>query len=154
MLRAANSALSVSGLTLAAALSLSPPARAETAAAASWAAAATPSAEEARAFVAKAEKEAFDFSVEAGKVAWVNATYITDDTDALAAAYGARGTEMAVRYALDAARYQRASGLDAETKRKLDIMRSALVLPAPTRPGAAAEPARIPPSIVSSAPVM
>lgn len=90
-------------------------------------------------FVAAAEKEAFDFSVEASRIQWVNATYITDDTDALAAQSGAEGTEMAVKYALEAAKYAAIPGLSPDTKRKLDILRSSLTLPAPTTQGAADE---------------
>jgi len=100
---------------------------------------ANPSVAEAEAFLSRAEKDLFDFSVEGGRVAWVNNTYITDDTDALAAKYGEIGTEKSVQYALEAAKYQNVSGLSAETKRKLDILRGGLVLPAPTTPGAAKE---------------
>ena len=100
---------------------------------------AAPTVADAEAFLAKAEKDLFDFSVEGAKVAWINATYITDDTDALAAKYGEIGTEKAVQYALEAAKYQSVVGLSAETKRKLDILRGGLVLPAPTTPGAAKE---------------
>ncbi|MFY8075780.1 MAG: M2 family metallopeptidase [Sphingorhabdus lacus] len=100
---------------------------------------ANPSAAEAEAFLSRAEKDLFDFSVEGGRVAWVNNTYITDDTDALAAKYGEIGTEKSVQYALEAAKYQNVSGLSAEAKRKLDILRGGLVLPAPTTPGAAKE---------------
>jgi peptidyl-dipeptidase A len=101
--------------------------------------AAAPTKADAEAFVAKAEKELADFSVEAARVAWINATYITDDTDALSAKYGAVGTEMSVKFAKDAARYQNVPGLSYDTKRKLDILRGGLVLPAPTTPGAATE---------------
>ncbi|HEX8622573.1 MAG TPA: M2 family metallopeptidase [Allosphingosinicella sp.] len=100
---------------------------------------AAPTVEEARAFVAKAEKELSEFIVISSKAQWVNATYITDDTDALAAHFGTIGTEMSVRFANEAARYANLPGLDYDTKRKLDILRSALVLPAPTTEGAAAE---------------
>jgi peptidyl-dipeptidase A len=103
------------------------------------AAAAAPSVADAEAFVAAAERDLFDFSVEGARVSWVNATYITDDTDALAAKYGEIGTEKSVKYALEAAKYQNVAGLSAETKRKLDILRGGLVLPAPTTPGAAKE---------------
>lgn len=99
----------------------------------------TPTAAEADAFVAKAEKELADFSVEAARVSWVNNTYITDDTDALSAKYGTIGTEMSVRFAKDAARFLNVEGLSPDTRRKLDILRGGLVLPAPTTPGAAAE---------------
>ncbi len=44
-----------------------------------------------------------------------------------------------MKYALDAAKYQNVAGLSAETKRKLDVLRGGLVLPAPTKEGAAAE---------------
>jgi peptidyl-dipeptidase A len=122
----------VSGLALAAALA-SAPGLAQSA----------PTVADAEGFVAAAEKDLFSFSVEAGKVAWINATYITDDTDALAAKYGEVGTEKSVKYALEAAKYQNVAGLSAETKRKLDILRGGLVLPAPTKPGAAGELAEI-----------
>lgn len=100
---------------------------------------AAPSVAEAEAFLARVEKDLFDFSVEGGRVAWVNNTYINDDTDALAAKYGEIGTEKSVQYALEAAKYQNVSGLSAEAKRKLDILRGGLILPAPTTPGSAKE---------------
>jgi peptidyl-dipeptidase A len=93
--------------------------------------------------VVAAEKDLFDFSIESGRVQWINSTYITDDTDALAARYGEIGTEKSVKYALEAAKYQNVAGLSAETKRKLDILRGGLVLPAPTTEGAAGELAEI-----------
>ncbi len=98
-----------------------------------------PSVQDAEAFVAGAEKMLFDYSVEASKVYWVNATYITHDTDALAAAAGAKGTEMSVNLALEAAKYADVLGLSAETRRKLDKLRGGIVLPAPTTEGAATE---------------
>ncbi len=100
---------------------------------------AAPTVADAEAFLAKVEKDLFDFSVEGGRVAWINSTYITDDTDALAAKYGEIGTEKSVKYALEAAKYQKVAGLSTETSRKLDILRGGLVLPAPTKEGAAAE---------------
>jgi peptidyl-dipeptidase A len=101
--------------------------------------AAAPTKADADAFVAKAEKDLAEFGIEAARVAWINNTYITDDTDALSAKYGAVGTEMSVKFAKDAARYQNVPGLPYDTKRKLDILRGGLVLPAPTTPGAATE---------------
>jgi peptidyl-dipeptidase A len=98
-----------------------------------------PTVADAEAFIASAEKELFDFSVDASRVAWINNTYITEDTDALAAKYGAEGTELSVKYALEAAKYRDVAGLSAENKRKLDVLRGGLVLPAPTTPGAAIE---------------
>ncbi|MCR2834620.1 M2 family metallopeptidase [Parerythrobacter lacustris] len=90
-------------------------------------------------WVAMVEKEYFDYSIEASRIYWVNATYITDDTDALAAQAGAKGTEMSVNFALEAAKYAQVKGLDPVVARKLDILRNGIVLPAPTTDGAATE---------------
>src|SRR5688572_22020813 len=95
--------------------------------------------EGARAFVAAVEKDLFDLSVIGSRAGWVNATYINDDTDALAAYFGTIGTEKGVKYALEAAQWAKVPGLDPDTARKLNILRGALVLPAPTTPGAAEE---------------
>ncbi|WP_373487381.1 M2 family metallopeptidase [Blastomonas sp.] len=113
------------------------PAFAEDAAAQS--APAKPTAADAEAFITATEKELFDYVVSAGRVFWINATYLTEDTNALAAQVGAEGTEMQVRFALEAAKFNDVSGLSAEARRKLDKLRGGIVLPAPTTPGAATE---------------
>ena len=107
------------------------------------AASATPTAAEADAFVARAERELAEFGVVNARAQWVNATYITQDTDALAAHFGTIGTEMGVRFANEAARYQNVPDLSPDTRRKLNILRAGLTLPAPTTAGAAAELNRI-----------
>jgi peptidyl-dipeptidase A len=90
-------------------------------------------------FVAAAEQEMTEFGVDYARIAWINATYITEDTDALAAKYGAQATEMSVRYALGAAKYAQVDELDPDVARKLNILRNGIVLPAPTTAGAATE---------------
>jgi peptidyl-dipeptidase A len=105
--------------------------------------AATPTAAEADAFIARAERELGDYSVISNRAAWVNATYITEDTDALSAYFGTIGTEMQVRLATEAARYQNVPGLSPDTRRKLRILMNGLILAAPQTPGAAAELNRI-----------
>jgi peptidyl-dipeptidase A len=100
-------------------------------------------AQSAQQFVARAEKELAELNVLQQRADWVNATYITDDTNALAAHFGALNTEMRVRLATEAARYAEAPGLDADTKRKLDMLRGSLTLPAPSTAGAAAELSQI-----------
>ncbi|RYD47129.1 MAG: peptidase M2 family protein, partial [Sphingomonadales bacterium] len=119
----------ISTLALAAMLAFSP----------AYAQEAAPTAAEAQAFIDRVQAEYTAFNLNASRVAWINATYITDDTDALAAEYGARGTEMAVKFALEAAKYQKAAGLSAEQQRQLTMLRGAITLPAPTKPGAAQE---------------
>ncbi|TMJ19349.1 MAG: M2 family metallopeptidase [Alphaproteobacteria bacterium] len=111
--------------------------------AAASAPAAAPTAAEADAFIARAERELSEFGAISARAQWVNATYITPDTDALAAHFGTIGTEMGVRYATEAARYANVPGLSPDTRRKLNILRNGLVLAAPATPGAAAELNRI-----------
>jgi len=106
-------------------------------------ASAEPTAADAEAFIARAERELAEFTVIASRASWVNATYITPDTDALSAHFGTIGTEMGVRFATEAARYQNVPGLSPDTRRKLNILRNGLTLAAPTTPGAAAEMNRI-----------
>ncbi len=104
---------------------------------------AVPTAAVADAFIVDAEKQLADFSLDANRIQWVNATYITDDTDALAAKSNAQGTELSVKLALEAARFQKATGLSPDTRRKLDLLRGGISLPAPTTSGAATELATI-----------
>jgi peptidyl-dipeptidase A len=94
---------------------------------------------DATAFVAQAEKELAAHSVLASRADWINRTYITDDTDALAAEFGARGTEMSVRLAKGAAKFDDTKGLSFDVRRKLDFLKQGIVLPAPDKPGAADE---------------
>lgn len=90
-------------------------------------------------WVSMVEKDLFDFSVEYGRVLWINSTYIIHDSDMLAAKYGAESTKKSVAYANKAAEYARVAGLDPEVARKLDMLRNGIVMPAPVRDGAAAE---------------
>ena len=96
-------------------------------------------AADADAFVAAAEKELADKSIGLNKISWINATYITPDTDFLAAAAGAEFTELQVRLATEAARFNNVPGLSYDTQRKLNILKQSIVAPAPTVPGAADE---------------
>jgi peptidyl-dipeptidase A len=99
----------------------------------------SPTPADADKFVTDAEKKLADFGVYAAQVSWINNTYITDDTDAVNARVGAEGTEMSVNYAVEAAKYANLAGLSYDTKRKLDMLRGGLTLPAPTTAGAATE---------------
>jgi peptidyl-dipeptidase A len=100
---------------------------------------AAPTAEDAKQFVDDTEQQLYDFSLDASRIYWINANFITDDTDALAAKVGAEGTTMSVQAAIDAAMFNDLQGLDAVTRRKLDKLRGGIVLPAPTTEGAATE---------------
>src|SRR5436190_5743649 len=100
--------------------------------------AAAPNAAEAVAFVKKAEAELETLGLYSNKASWVRNTYITDDTQWLEAKANAEQNTVATRYAKQAARFN-AVKVDAVTRRKLDLLKRSLVLPAPDRPGAAQE---------------
>ena len=95
--------------------------------------------EDAKEWVAMVEADYNAFSKESGHVSWLNQTNLNHDSNTLAAKYGAEGTLKSVAYANEAAKYARIEGLDPETARKLDILRNGIVMPAPSREGAAAE---------------
>jgi peptidyl-dipeptidase A len=104
--------------------------------------AAAPTAEEAKAFVDKAEVDLAKLSEYVNKASWVRATYITEDTMWLEAKAGAEATTLATDLAVQAAKFDKTAA-DPVTRRKLDILKRALVLPAPQRPGAAEQMATI-----------
>ena len=95
------------------------------------------------AFVARAESAFAKEIVESGQAEWVYQNFITQDTEALTARAEAELTGLMVSNALAAAKYAGTPGLSYDTRRKLDRMRTAIVLPAPTKPGAADEVATI-----------
>ena len=95
--------------------------------------------EGAREFVAAAEKDLEGVSLIGSRAAWVNATYITDDTDMLNSYFGTIATEKGVKYATEAAKWLQVPGLDPDTTRKLNQLRGGLTLAAPTTTAAAAE---------------
>ena len=128
------------GATAALAIAVAVPLAAQDNAAPAEAAAPYPETPEgAKAWIAAVEADFAAFSKEYSHISWVNATYINHDTDTLAAKYGADLTLKQVAYANEAARYAKIAGLDAETTRKLDMLRNSISLPAPNRPGAAEE---------------
>ena len=101
-----------------------------------------PTAAEAKAFVARAEEALAKESEYASRAQWVQNTYITDDTNWLTAKANAEATDLSVRYAKEAARFNGVK-VDAVTRRKLELLKGGLVMPAPGRPGASQELADI-----------
>lgn len=96
------------------------------------------SVEEAQAFMQDAEKQIYDISEYASRIAWVNANFITEDTDWLAAKSGAEFTELVVKLANETKRYQDLD-LPTELERKMGMLKAGITLPAPERAGAASE---------------
>src|ERR1700761_2979001 len=76
-----------------------------------------PTPAEATAFVAKAEADLAREAEYQAHAAWVQATYIMDDTDWLVAKANAESTDMSVRYAKEAVRFDHVT-VDPATRRK------------------------------------
>jgi len=102
------------------------------------AAAAPATAEAATAFVAEAETRLAALSEEAARIQWTRATNITFDTMWLESRINAEYTELQVELANGAAAFNDVQVPD-DVRRKLNLLRLGIVLPAPNRPGAAAE---------------
>ena len=105
-------------------------------------ASAGPTAADAVAFLDDAERQLAAIGEESARIGWVNETYINFDTDWLVANVGARYTELGVQLAKEATRFDDVD-VPPDARRKLEILKQALTLPAPDRPGAAQELAEI-----------
>jgi len=112
------------------------------AAAAPKKAAAKPTAAEARKFLDDASKRLLDLSIEAGRAAWVQENFITEDTQILAAARAEVLTGVAVDLAKQATRFDGVQ-LDADLRRQMELLKRSLVLPSPADPKKNAELSRL-----------
>jgi peptidyl-dipeptidase A len=101
-----------------------------------------PTAADAAAFIAQAEEEFRVVGEESARTNWVYNTYINYDTEWLVTKVRERTTEMAVRYAAEAGKYDDLN-LPPDQRRKLERMKLGVRLPAPQEPGAAQELAEI-----------
>ncbi|MFC7377232.1 M2 family metallopeptidase [Brevundimonas sp. GCM10030266] len=95
-------------------------------------------AEGAAAFIADAETRMTALGEEAARIAWTRATNITFDTMWLESRINAEVTETQVALAGQAAAFNDVE-VPADVRRKLNLLRLGIVLPAPARPGAASE---------------
>ncbi|HEY0556089.1 MAG TPA: M2 family metallopeptidase [Thermoanaerobaculia bacterium] len=111
-------------------------------AAAPKAAATKPTVEEARRFLADAQKRLFDLTIEAGRASWVQETFITYDTQILAAARNEVLTGVAVDLAKQAVRFDGVQ-LPTDLRREMELLKRGLVLPAPADPKLNAELSRL-----------
>ena len=81
-------------------------------------------------FTTAAEETLIEHYYDGSRAAWVQSTYINEDTTALAARFGAEALTRAIDFAQEAATYDAASEAD-EVARKLDLLRGGLTLAAP-----------------------
>ena len=92
-----------------------------------------PTVEEAQAFIAQAETRLLDLWIDAGRAAWVQNNFITDDTNALAAAANTAVMAAITELAAAAARFD-ALELPLELERKLLRLKTSLAAVAPSDP--------------------
>jgi len=104
--------------------------------------AAKPSPAAAKAFVERAETELAAMSEYANRAQWVRANFITADTEWLESKVSGEQKELVTRLAKEAAKFNGVKA-DPATNRKLMLLKLYLSLPAPDRPGAAGEVARL-----------
>ncbi len=100
-------------------------------------------AEDAKAYVLDAEKRIAEIYEYVAKSAWVAQTYITEDTQYLASKANEEYKLLGIELANGAAKFNHLE-LDQDTKRKLNMLRLGLTLPAPAnQPELASELAKI-----------
>ena len=101
-----------------------------------------PTTEGAKTFVDGAEQNLLKLWIDTGRADWVKSTYITDDTEVLAALANEKSISAGVAYAKQATRFDGLS-LDPETARKLKLLKLSLTVAVPSDPAEAAELTRL-----------
>ena len=89
--------------------------------------------EEARKFINDAEEKLLLLGIDAGRADWIKSTYITDDTEAVAAKLDEKAISAAVAYAKQSTRFDGLK-LDPVTARKLRLLKLSLTLATPVDP--------------------
>jgi peptidyl-dipeptidase A len=97
----------------------------------SSAAAATPA--DARAFLDTANETTLRLGVQQAQAGWVQQTYITDDTEALAARASQAANEAGARFAKESTKYDRVE-VPPDERRQLNLLKTSLVLATPSDP--------------------
>jgi len=93
-------------------------------------------------FLADAEKRLMDLSIKAGRADWVKSTFVTDDTETMAAEANENLIAATTELAEQARRFDNAN-LSPEAKRKLKLLKLSLTLPAPKDPALRSELTKI-----------
>lgn len=82
-------------------------------------------------FISRTEERLLELWIAAERAGWVKATYITDDTDLIAAAAEEAVMAFVAEKAAEAQRFKRID-LEPAARRKLDLLRTSIDLPAPS----------------------
>src|ERR1051326_3469621 len=100
------------------------------------------SKDDAENFLAGAEKRLLDLSIKGGRADWVKSTFITDDTELMAAEANENLIAATTELAEQSRKYENLD-LPAEDKRKLKLLKLSLTLPAPKDPAERSELTKI-----------
>jgi peptidyl-dipeptidase A len=103
---------------------------------------AQPTPADATKFLDDAAKKLFDLSLEASQASWIQSTYITGDTEAVAARANERLIAEGVRLAKATVAFDKVK-LPADQRRMMMILKNGLVLAAPANPAESAEVTRL-----------
>src|SRR5215469_4773473 len=101
-----------------------------------------PTAEDARKFIEDAEQKLLALNIDSGRADWIKDTFITDDTEAIAARLDERSISAAVEYAKESTRFDGLK-LDPVTARKIKLLKLSLTLATPSDPKEGEELTRI-----------
>jgi len=101
-----------------------------------------PTVDEARKFIEDAEARLLELATEANRADWVKSTYITEDTEILAAKADERTISAAVQLAKQATRFDNLK-LPEDVARKMKLLKVSLTLATPADPKESAELTRI-----------
>ncbi len=99
-------------------------------------------AKDADKFLTETEQALVALNLEGSRAEWIYSNFITEDTAALSAAANQKSTEAGVRFAIQAAKFDDVT-VSPDQRRKLDILKQRLVMPAPQDAKKSAELAKI-----------
>ena len=98
--------------------------------------------EDATHFAGEAETKLLQLWIDQSRADWIKSTFITDDTEVLAAQAADRTLAATVQYAKDSVRFDKLT-LSDETARKLKLLRLSMTMAAPSDPAERAELTRL-----------
>jgi peptidyl-dipeptidase A len=101
-----------------------------------------PGAAEAKAFLDQAEAKLFSLSEEAGRAAWIQATYITDDSEMIAARANQRLIDAVVGLVKESRRFDGVT-LPPDLERKMKLLKLSLTMATPADPKESEEITRL-----------
>ncbi|HWM93368.1 MAG TPA: M2 family metallopeptidase [Thermoanaerobaculia bacterium] len=103
---------------------------------------------DARKLVEEASTRLLQLGIEAGRAQWVQSTFITEDTEILAAQRNEALLTVAVDYAQRATAFDKVQ-LPTDLRRQIDLLKRGLTLPAPSNPEKTGELTRLAASLES-----